>query len=104
MLQQKKTRFFIAITFAIVIFIIVVFLASRTYLKSLAHAISPTPPPIQTPTPVSHYGYTIHVFTNAKGQSLTYYFYIPAHYDPQQKYPLVLLLHGGGERSQPRNT
>ena len=48
-------------------------------------------------------GFTAHVFTG-QGNSLTYYLYLPAHYNPKQKYPLVLLLHGGGERSKTSNT
>lgn len=50
------------------------------------------------------YGYTAHVFTDAQGTSLHFYLYIPDEYNPQQKYPLVLLLEGGGERSKPGYT
>lgn len=35
---------------------------------------------------------------------LTFYLYVPRAYDPQQRYPLVLLLHGGGERANPGNS
>ncbi len=49
-------------------------------------------------------GYTAHVFTDTHGNSLHYYLYVPAEYNPAQKYPLVLLLHGGGERGKPTNT
>lgn len=64
-----------------------------------AHAV-PENPPVSTPT----YGYVKRTFTNGQGENLVYYFYIPAHYNPDQKYPLVLLLHGGGEKSNPKNT
>ena len=33
-----------------------------------------------------------------------YYLFVPQNYDPNRKYPLVLLLHGGGEKSQTSNT
>ncbi|GHO86146.1 alpha/beta hydrolase-fold protein [Dictyobacter formicarum] len=49
-------------------------------------------------------GYQKRVFTNNQGHTLPYYFYQPTHYSPAHKYPLVLLLHGGGERAQPHNT
>jgi predicted peptidase len=56
-------------------------------------------------TPVNTFdGYTSHLFTDAQGNSLRYYLYVPQNYNPAQKYPLVLLLHGGGERSKPTNT
>lgn len=42
--------------------------------------------------------YTARVFTNAAGQTLPYRLLAPRNYDPQQKYPLVLLFHGAGER------
>jgi predicted peptidase len=48
--------------------------------------------------------FTTHVFTDAQGRQMTYYLYVPAYYNPQQKYPLVLLLHGGGERGKTQST
>jgi predicted peptidase len=45
-------------------------------------------------------GYLRRVYTDASGETLTYYLHIPRNYDPHQKYPLVLLLHGGGERAR----
>jgi predicted peptidase len=51
---------------------------------------------------VNMYGYSMYVYTDAAGNTLTYYLYIPSNYNPQHKYPLVLLLHGGGERSNPQ--
>jgi predicted peptidase len=35
------------------------------------------------------------------GAHMTFYLYVPRGYDPSQSYPLVLLLHGGGERATP---
>jgi predicted peptidase len=63
----------------------------------------PLPSPESASTPM-YYGYTTHEFTDAQGNSLRYYLYVPANYNPAQKYPLVLLLHGGGERSSPTHT
>lgn len=44
--------------------------------------------------------YEPRVFTNAKGEKLNYRLMRPAGYDPKgdKKYPLVLFLHGAGER------
>lgn len=58
------------------------------------------------PTPVSLVadGFRVRTFRDAQGRAMTYYLYIPAQYDPHKTYPLVLLLHGGGEGHQPGNT
>jgi predicted peptidase len=42
--------------------------------------------------------YQPHVYKSADGQSLPYQLLKPSGYDPQKKYPLVLFLHGAGER------
>ena len=47
-------------------------------------------------------------FVDAGGARMTYYLYVPRQYDPTQRYPLVLLLHGADEsanlsRSAERN-
>ncbi len=39
------------------------------------------------------------VYHDEAGHSMTYYLYSPARYDPTKHYPLVLVLHGGGERA-----
>lgn len=38
------------------------------------------------------------VYRNAQGESIPYRLFVPRNYDPQQKYPLILFLHGRGER------
>lgn len=51
-------------------------------------------------------GYATRTFTDAEGQSMIYYLHIPSS-SPQEDrrpYPLVLLLHGGGERGQSANS
>lgn len=50
------------------------------------------------------YGYIKRTFTDGTGRSLVYYLYIPSNYNPYQKYPLVLLLHGDGEKINPKRT
>ncbi len=39
-----------------------------------------------------------HIFRNPAGESIPYRLLIPQQYDPQKKYPLILFLHGAGER------
>lgn len=80
--------------------------ASLTHLKNSPTEIpeqKPVPSPEGTATP-TYDGYTAQIFTDAQGNSLHYYLYVPQNYNPAKKYPLVLLLHGGGERSNPSNT
>lgn len=38
------------------------------------------------------------VYCDAGGESIPYRLLVPADYDPQKKYPLILFLHGAGER------
>lgn len=109
MLQQKKLSYVLLIMMlATALILVVTFPAIRTYLTSFARKVSPTPTahPLPTPTAttVSNFGYIARIFTDAKGRSLPYYLYIPAHYDPQQKYPLVLMLEGSGERNNLKRT
>jgi len=76
--------------------------------KTISPTIQAQPSPAPSPQPVgtpsgTYLGYTAHTFS-AQGNTLTYYLFIPVNYNPAQKYPLVLLLQGGGERSKPGNT
>src|SRR5437588_7096178 len=57
-------------------------------------------PPLQATTPGT---YVTRVFIDAHGMQMTYYLFIPINYNPQKKYPLVLLLHGGDERANVNN-
>jgi predicted peptidase len=78
------------------------FLAGSTIPSAFYSRITATPAPINPPK-ATYLGYTAHTFTD-QGNALTYYLFIPANYNPRRKYPLVLLLHGGGERSNPKKT
>lgn len=49
-------------------------------------------------------GYETLTYTNVDDMQMTYYLFVPNNYNPRQKYPLVLLLHGGGERADPKAT
>jgi predicted peptidase len=80
---------------AIVLSVIIFPVISRAVKLPSAHEVSGE---------TSKHGYIKRIFTDGKGQSLVYYLYIPSNYNPQQKYPLVLLLHGDGEKSNPKKT
>jgi predicted peptidase len=43
-------------------------------------------------------------YTDSEDMKMTYYLFVPTNYNPLQKYPLVLLLHGAGERADPKAT
>lgn len=60
--------------------------------------LTSTPPPVP---PTGADAFVTRVFTNSQGLSLIYYLYVPYNYSPMRRYPLVLLLHGGGERYNP---
>jgi predicted peptidase len=42
--------------------------------------------------------------TEPGGATMTFYLYLPTDYDPRAEYPLVLLLHGGGQRADSTRT
>ncbi|MFL5629373.1 MAG: prolyl oligopeptidase family serine peptidase [Ktedonobacteraceae bacterium] len=69
--------------------------------QATTHANSITPTPTVQAT--TRGNYVTRVFTDAHGMRMTYYLFIPVNYDPQIKYPLVLLLHGGSERATVNN-
>ena len=69
-------------------------------------ATTPAPPiyPQFTCQPPPANDYATCLFTESPGMTMTFYLFVPANYDPLQKYPLVLLLEGGGERSSATKT
>lgn len=42
--------------------------------------------------------FTSHETTKANGGKMVYRLYVPSNYDPEKEYPLLLFLHGAGER------
>ena len=42
--------------------------------------------------------FTYHETTKANGQKLVYRQYVPSNYDPEKEYPVLIVLHGAGER------
>jgi predicted peptidase len=66
---------------------------------------TPTSVPAQaSKTATITHGYETYSYTGADGTKMTYYLFVPNNYNPQQKYPLVLMLHGGGESANPKAT
>src|SRR6185437_4238825 len=49
-------------------------------------------------------GYTTHAFTDSNGITMTYYLHIPKNYNPNEQYPVVLILHGTGEHAWATST
>lgn len=58
-------------------------------------------------SPLRAEDFAVRIFTNASGQSIPYRLLVPKNYDPKQKYPLVLFLHGasgrGTDNAEPLN-
>lgn len=67
--------------------------ATRSHLMTTALSLQATTPG----------NYVTRVFTDAQGMQMMYYLFVPINYDIHRKYPLVLLLHGGGERGNVNN-
>jgi predicted peptidase len=57
--------------------------------------VTPTPRPPLLPVPAGTFA--TRVYTDQSGNSMTYYLYGPSSYTPSGSYPLILVLHGGGE-------
>lgn len=76
------------------------------YLTLLTLLVTAALPPGRrsTPPPGAENGYVTRTFTDANGRSMVYNLHIPDDDQPQHFYPLVLLLHGGGERGQSANS
>ena len=49
------------------------------------------------PTSVPRGTFGSYMYSDPSGAHMTYYLYAPADYTPSGRYPLVLILHGGGE-------
>jgi predicted peptidase len=82
--------------------------AQPTPKKKNNRIVSPTEKAVPfaspAPTPYVNKGFVTKSYTDPQGVTMTYYLNIPNGYVPTQKYPLVLLLHGGGEGSDPNAT
>jgi predicted peptidase len=60
-------------------------------------AAAPFPPCPAVPSGASPGRFTTEQFIGQDGTRLTYYLYLPPHFQPTLAYPIVLLLHGAGE-------
>jgi predicted peptidase len=101
----------VMIVVCVVVLLGAILFSLKGYIRAITTTVSAATrsalQPADSHTPVNtaaRYGFIARNFTNAQGQALTYYLYIPDHYNSAQKYPLVVLLHGGGERSDPKDT
>jgi predicted peptidase len=60
--------------------------------------VTSTPAPASASAPAELSEYEAIIYTDKDGKTLPYRLLKPAKYDPKTKYPLVLFLHGSGER------
>ena len=67
-------------------------------LMLLALSVNPVAAQDPSPPPSLSAKFAVRVFTNEAGNVLRYRLLQPAGYDPAHRYPLVLFLHGAGER------
>jgi predicted peptidase len=98
---MSKRRVFIAIV-AIVMFSLII--GGNLILVHASTVKAQMPSTKKTSATLSGGGFSTNLFTDAQGHTLIYYLYIPTNYNPQKKYPLVLLMPGGGERYNPAKT
>jgi predicted peptidase len=87
------------------ILVIIGIVGVKAYLKNPAIVDAGSLPSASKTDPmvVDGHGFIKRTFTDVLNRSITYYFYVPKNYNPHQKYPLVLLLSGRGERSSAKN-
>lgn len=61
-------------------------------------------PPRTASVPASSGSFVTRLYVSPAGERMIYYLYVPHPYDPARTYPLVLLLHGGGEVAKASKT
>ncbi len=70
----------------------------QQYASSIIDGLTPTNTAYRTPYDKPDEVSTAYIHTYRKGESLPYRLIKPLNYDPSKKYPIVLYLHGLGER------
>lgn len=80
--------------------------SSGTPVGTRAPAATPTVSPTPRPPgpPIQPGVFETRSYKDPSGASMTYYLYGPNSYTPAGRYPLVVVLHGGGERADPSQT
>lgn len=71
--------------------------AFRSTLLLLTIALLPTPAELQAQKKNTETGFVNAVFKDDQGEH-PYAVFVPQNYDPEKKYPVILFLHGAGER------
>lgn len=80
-------------------------ISQHAYAPSTTRNPTPSAMPAQAGKKATFtHGYETFSYTGTDGTKMTYYLFVPDNYNPRQKYPLVLMLHGGGERANPSAT
>jgi predicted peptidase len=114
--RRHKLSTYVSVILGIIVTVGTLFFGEMLYsqhLRTVMESSVPRPVVEEARSAVAAVGHTTskeettfstHVYKESNGQSMTYYLYMPWNYDPAKKYPLVLLLHGGGERAKPGNS
>ena len=110
---NSKRTLVVLVAVCTVVLIGVILFSVRGSLRELVAHVAAHPASQTTESAISihiasKYEFVERSFKNGQGQTLSYYLYIPDQSAEQsgagQKYPLVLLLHGVGERRDPGET